>query len=254
MTDRRYTYVDFTKVPVTGVFAQTTHAVATGADDQVDYTRVGEAGHYFQWIQTEASTTIFPVASASGWTIPIGATDGDAIIMDQGIVAGNPTLMKFVTGTDSFFIKCKMEITTLADTDVVAIGFRELAAYDVDAGGTYPNTPATAVTYYDEKAIIGTSDGAGAVRGVASIAGVDTATAATSTPVVTGTAVTWEVRIGADLGVTYYVDGVADVLLNAAGHAVGTGVTMIPYIVCISTGAGAELVEIASYECGLLPA
>jgi hypothetical protein len=240
---RRFSYIDFTKEPVSGVFAETTHAVATGADDQVDYTRVGNRQVFLHWIQTEASTTIFPVASASGWTIPIGATDGDAIIMDQGITAGDPTTMKFVVGTDAFFIKVKVEVTTLADTDCVQIGFRKLEAYDADGGGTYPNTPGTALTYYDNKVTMGTNTNAGAVVSMVSVAGTDTSTTATNTPIVTGTAVTWEIHVDTDGVCTFYVDGTADALLNAStARTLTDAITVVPYILAISTAAGAEKV------------
>jgi len=246
---RRYCYVDFTKEPVTGVFAKATHAVATSVNTQQDYTRVGDQQAYFEWVQIGASTPIFPTASATGWALPMTDTDATGIAMSQGIVAGDPTNMKFVTGTDAFFMKVRLEMTTVENFLVCMIGFRELAAYAVTT------TSALALTDYDHKALIGVMDALGAVRSFVSTgAGADVSTVATNTPVLTGVPVTWEVHVGVDLSVTFKVNGVADPLLQAATPVLTTGRTLIPHIIAVDGGAGAlGSIELVTYECGLSP-
>jgi hypothetical protein len=247
LSKRRYAYVDFTTEQQVPVFAKTTGAVRTAADNQEDYFRVNDT--YFELIQTGANTLLASTGftpSATGWKIPLDNTDGDGMEITQGIVTGVPTPMKFVTGTDAFFIKVKMEVTTLANIDALGVGFRNILAYaDI-------TTPATLASVYDDKFYLGVNDNAGAVVGIESLAGSDTTTTATNTPIVSGTAFTFEVRVASDLTVTALVDGTEDVLISAASPVVTTAITMVPSIVVVATGAGATNVELVEYECGLL--
>jgi len=247
-TAKRYTYVDFRQEPVTGCFAKTTHAIAASTNTLQWYTRVGSEGHYFEFLNIDTNTKIFPVADASGWLLPDVDTDAIGGVISQGIVAGAATKMKFVTGTDAFYLKCKLLVTDIDNFDVIAIGFRELAAYAVTIA------PATLKTDYDHKALIGVFDDAGAVvTEVSTAAGADVETACTGTPIVTGTAFTWEVRIRKDLSVEFYVNGVLDALAAAATPVVTTGKTLIPHIVHINTGTGTlGTIHLQTYECGLL--
>lgn len=247
MTIRRYTYVDFTQEQEVPIFAKTTHAVVTAADNQEDFFRINN--DYFEMIQTGANALAASngfTPSTSGWLVPLDNTDADGVEITQGILAGVCTPMKFVTGTDAFFIEVTAEVTTLANIDVFGVGFRNLAAY-VDI-----TTPATLASAYDDKVVMAVNTNAGAVVGIQSKAGTDTTTTATSTPIVTGTAFKWKVVVNSDLSVQYYLDGTEDVLLAAAAHTVTTAITMVPYIAVVATGAGATSVEIKTYECGIL--
>ena len=108
-------------------------------------------------------------------------------------------------------------------------------------------------TVYDEKAYISLNGTAGAVQSNTSIGGSDVATTSTSTPVVSGTAETWEIRVSSSGVVTYLVDGSADTLLAAAAAVTFTsGDILIPSIGVVATGSGASAVELVTYECGLL--
>lgn len=247
LTRERYTYVDFSTTPQPPIYQRNLSAVMTATDNQVNSFWID--GHYFELDQEQAASSTAFTPSASGWLLPIGATDGDGLSLSQGAENIPSTRMKFTTGTDSFFLKVTLEQTTLADTDVVMIGFREAGT----AGAVRTSTPALALTDYDHKALIGVQDNAGAVKThVSTGAGADTATTCTNTPTVTGTAVTWEVRINADLTVEFYVDGVLDVLAAAASPVVTTGKVMVPHLIAVSTGAGGEQVELLTWECGLL--
>ena len=246
LTRKRYSYVDFTSAEQVPLFAKTTHAIATPANTQQDYFRVD--GNYFEIIQNGQNDVIpdFP-RTISGWKLPLDqATDG--IEITQGIVAGVATPMKFVTGTDAFFIKVKFEITTLANLAHFGVGFRELAAYEATL-----TTAANAITLYDEKVMMKTVVTSGNVSSTTSVGGTDVSTVATGTPIVSGTPVTWEVRVSAARVCTFYVDGTADVLLNAGtANTLATGKTLIPSISACGNATGASSIELVTYECGLL--
>jgi hypothetical protein len=245
LTKKRYTYVDFTSEQQPPIIQKNLTAVMTATDTQINTFNVN--GCPFEMLQIGAAASTAFTPSNSGWLLPIGATNGNGLAFCQGSTNINATHMKFTTGTDAFFLKVTLEQTVLADTDVVMIGFRE-------AGTTQVTTdPALALTDYDHKALIGVQDASGAVKTHVSIgAGSDTATTCTNTPTVTGTAVTWEVRVKADLTVEFYVDGTLDVLAAAANPTLVTGKVMVPHMIFVSTGAGAEKVELVTYECGLL--
>jgi len=245
LTKERYTYVDFSQEPQPPIIQKNLTAVMTATDTQVNTFFV--RGHQFEMLQIGAAASTAFTPGDSGWLLPIGATDGNGLAFCQGSANIAATPMKFTTGTDAFFIKVKLEVTVLADTDVCMIGFREAGTTAVTT------TPALAKTDYDHKALIGTKDNAGAVVSeVSTAAGADTETVATNTPIVTGTAVTWEVRVAKDLSVTFLVNGTADTLLQAASPALTTAKVLVPHMIFVSTGAGAEKVELVSYECGLL--
>ena len=140
----------------------------------------------------------------------------------------------------------KLEQTVLADTDVVMIGFREAGTTQVTT------TPATAASDYDSKALFGVQDNAGANRLYTSSAGTDVTTTPTNVLNVSGTAVTWEVRVASDRTISVLVDGTADALVTAAAIKAEDAQVWVPHMVFVSTGAGAEKVELVEYECGLL--
>lgn len=241
---RRFCYIDFTEEKVGPVMAKSTHAVATGADDQEDYTFVN--GHYFEWIQTGQNDVIFPTQSATGWKLPCDNANGDGIEMTQGMVAGDATAMKFIAQTDAFYIKAKIEVTTLANVDAVWVGFRELGAY------TDITTPALMKSVYDEKAYIGINDNAGALSSFTSFGGADVETLSTAAAAVTGTAITLEVYVSAAGVASFKINGAADTLLDAATAVTFTADDVfVPSIGLVGTGAGAPSVELVTYECGL---
>ena len=243
-TYRRFSYVDFRQEPVTGVYAKATHAIATGANNQEDYTRVGPNREYFEWIQTGQNDVIFPAATATGWKLPLDtATDG--IEITQGIVAGDPTRMKFVVGTDAFYIKAKVKVTTLANFEHLGVGFRELGAY-ADIGSA-----AEAITAYDNKIMIKAVVTTGITSYTKSVGGTDTSATITGSPIVTATAVLWEIHVDTDGVCTAKVDGTADAIFNAATPTLLDGITVIPSISAAGNATGASSIELVTYECGL---
>lgn len=245
LSKRRYSYVDFTTTPQPPMLVKNTTAVATTLDTTI--TAFDIMGNQFEILHIgNASSTAF-TPSDTGWLIPVGATNGNGLAFCQGSTDIEATTQRFVTGTDAFFIKVKLIQTVLADTDVVMVGFREVGTTQVTTA------PATALTDYDHKALFGVQDNAGANRLYYSTgAGVDVSVTPTNVLNVSATAVTWEVRVSASRVVTVYVDGVEDVKVTAAAVTLTDAKTLIPHIILVSTGAGAEKVELVTYECGLL--
>jgi len=248
MTARRYTYVDFTKEKQVPLHAKTTMAIATAANDQEDFFRIGN--NYFELHQSTANTLLAAngfAPAATGWLVPCDqATEG--IQITQGMVAGVATPMKFVVGTDAFFIKVKAVVTTLANYASFAVGFRELGAYV-----TWDNA-AEAITSYDEKIIIKSVVTSGITSYTQSLATVDSSATMTGTPIVTATAFTWEVRVDSAGLCTAYVDGVADTIFNAAALTITDTSVMIPHVGMCGNATGASNVQLVTYECGLLNA
>ncbi len=246
LTPTRFCYVDFINEDQPEIHQKNLTAVMTAADTQINQFKVGKGLNTFEMLQIGAAASTAFTPGAAGWLLPIGTADGNGLAFCQGSIGAN-TGMKFVTGTDAFYIKVKLTQTVLADTDVCMIGFREAGTTQVTT------TPATALTDYDHKALFGVQSNAGVNRLYSSTAaGSDTSTTPTNTPNVTGTAVTWEVRVSAARAVTVYVNGVEDALVTAAAITLTTAKTLVPHMIFISTGAGVEQVDLESYECGLL--
>lgn len=243
LAKRRHSYVDFTTEKPVPLFAKTTHAIATPADNQEDYFRVNDS--YFELIQT-GQNDVIPnfVAAADGWTIPLDtATDG--VEITQGMMAGVATPMKFVVGTDAFFLKVKFEITTLANFAHFGVGLRELAAY-ANIGSA-----AEAITAYDEKAMIKAVVTTGATSYTNSLAGADDSNPITGTPIATGVAVEWGIAVDSDGVCTATVDGVDDVLYNALGFTFAAGTVLVPSVSAAGNATGASSIQLVTYECGL---
>ena len=247
MANRRYTYVDFVNAPQPPMTGKNLTAVMVANDTDVDTFKMNGIGNCeFEMLQIGAAASTAFTADATGALLPIGTADGNGLAFCQGSIAAD-TPMKFVTGTDAFFIKAKLTQTVIADTDVVMIGFREAGTTQVTT------TPALALTDYDHKALFGVQSNGGVNRLYSSVgAGSDTSTTPTITPNATTVEVTWEVRVSASRVVTVYVDGVEDALVTAAAITLTTAKTLVPHMIFVSTGAGVEQVNLATYECGLL--
>ncbi len=243
LSRKRYSYVDFTTQQTPIISTKTTYAVPTAADNQSNYFWVD--GNYFEQTQTGALTTLNYVQAATGWTLPTSTNDGAGIELSQGILAGDATPMKFTVGTDAFFLRVKMIVTTLANTDVVLCGFRNIGAV------TDVTSEATGKSVYNDKCIMQVG-ATGAVTATTSVDGTDVTTTATNTPIVSGTAFTFGIYVSAAGVSSFKFDDAADTLLDAASPVTHTsGDVMIPYLAFASTASGAADVELVTWECGL---
>lgn len=255
-------YIDFTKEPWAPQFAKTTHAVATAANNQEDFCWVG-GNKYIEWIQTgatgmDAATFFIPqTATTFGWAVPKADADDMGIEITMGMAASSSLGARaFTVGTDpAFFCRVKAVVTTLANIDVFGVGFRELGAY-VDI-----TEPALMGSVYDEKAAIAVNDNAGAVVSHFSVAGADTPTTATGTPIVSAQAFEFMVQVDGDGVCSYYIaldadttplgsSPTADVLLSVPTQTLTAATVVVPYIVYVDTGADSPNVVLQEWEVG----
>ena len=139
MAARRYTYVDFVKAQQPQHTTKNSSVVAAVTDTNINTFKMNGIGNCeFEVLNIGAAASVAWTADATGALLPIGTGDGNGLAMSQGSVAAD-TVMKFVTGTDAFFIKVKLTQTVLADTDVVMVGFREAGTTQVTHA--YPTGP-----------------------------------------------------------------------------------------------------------------
>jgi hypothetical protein len=265
LTKNKNVFIDFTKEPQTNQIAQTTYAVPTAADNQVDFMWVG-GDKYVEWIQTGDNDAIFfapKTTTPFGWTMPVAnAQNGEGIEMTMGMAASSSAgTISFTVGTDAaFFCRARANITTLANSDVFGVGFRELGTY-TDISDTGTTDAGDFGIVYDEKAAIGLTDGLGAVASYFSLAGTDTQTTATGTPIVTNQPFEFMVVVSAAGVCSYYIaldaettalsrSSTADVLLSVPSQTLAATTVMIPYIAMVSTASGQADVVLQEWEVG----
>ena len=250
MVARKRVYVDFTKTRPVPLFAQTTNAIATASDNQIDHCTV--KGQYFEHIQTGANSAIQYITALAGWTIPCDGTDGDAVEITNGVMAGRD--VSFTVGTDpAFYFACGFLVDTIAAQDVYGCGFRKQGAY-VDI-----TTPSLANTVYDDKAVIQVVDASGDWQTTTSISGSDTQTNITSTACANATYVYLKVLISGAGAVTYQIGqsltsyAVAKAAAAAPAGAVAatmtTGIIMVPYFPLVSTGTLCDI-DLIEWDVG----
>lgn len=260
VTKRKYVYTDFTTQLHSGVFAVTTNAVATSADNQVDYTIVD--GQYYDWIQTGAAgaTGIMPIyrnTAPLGWGLPGQAQDATTGI-EFGVGAlsftnsdDRPSRMRFVVGTDpAFFLRVRLSwLTNVDNFTVFAAGFRkEVTQADI-------TSEATLGSAYADSAFIGTTTTAGAFKTSTSKAASVTLTAlahaAQTAAATTPTGTDLKIMVSASGVVTYTIDGAADA--NAVAFTFTNGTVLVPAVVtaCANgTGTCVNGAVIQEFECG----
>ena len=250
MVARKRVYVDFTKAAPVPLLAQTTNAIATAADNQIDHMTV--KGQYFEHIQTGANSAIQYITAAAGWTIPCDGTDGDAVEITNGVMATRD--VSFTVGTDpAFYFACGFLVDTIAAQDVYGCGFRKQGAY-VDI-----TTPSLANTVYDDKALLYVRDNAGDWVTTTSIGGTDTLTDITTTACANATYCYLKVKISLAGAVTYEIGqsltsyAVAKAAAAAPAGAVAAtmtaGIIMTPYFPLVSTGTLCD-VDLIEWDVG----
>lgn len=264
-------FINFLKQPAVSIQAKDTMAIVTAANAQQDFFRVN--GHYFelaQGIGAAGANTALAAAGltpgAGGWLLPGDNTATDSIEITRGIVAGSAC--SFVTGTDSFFIRCAFLITTRANHTHLMMGFRPLAAY-----GDVSTSAAQLAAYSgagDDALSIGITDNAGRLGRHLTKAGTDTDVNATHAAAANADVLALQIGVTAGLvtsylighatpaGATYAqyeaarVAAIADLAVDATLTAgtVTTGLTLVPTISYgMAGGAAASDTRIMSFEC-----
>jgi hypothetical protein len=246
-TDRRFTYLDCTKEEAKPLFNVSRSALITAADNQTDCFWT-EKGHYFELYQEgNVTTSILHNKNATGWQIFDLDTDSDSIQYSQGILA-TTTRDKFTVGSasdtgDAFYLKVKLDITTVSEYDVAAVGFRKLAAY-----ADVADAAAMGTAYEDVAAL---NCNAGTIYSVTRLAaGTATLTSTTNTWA-DAAQKTLEVYVSNAGVVTFQIDGAAPTV-NTNTLTLTDNAVMIPFMVFTATGdTGSSMIELISYECGL---
>jgi hypothetical protein len=243
MAQRKYTYVNFAQQPVVAQLAQTTNAIATAADNQVDWMNI--RGQYFEWIQTAANSDIFFLQSTTvGWVIPNDNTDNDGIEITQGITGNYP--MSFTVGTDGpIKLSVKMTVPDVSDYDVCFVGFRKIEAYTAAV-------QAHAELGTDYTDIAGLNVNAGDIF---SITRLNTGTAVltdTTNDWADAASITLSVFVSAAGVVTFQIDGAAPTV-NTNTLTMDTGDVIIPTLIFTkNAGAASDTPPILqTYECGI---
>jgi hypothetical protein len=264
-------FVNFLKQPAVAIHAKDTMAIVTAANAQQDFFHVN--GHYFELAQgvgAAGANTALAAAGltpgVSGWLLPGDNTATDSVEITRGIVAGSAC--SFVTGVDSFFIRCAFLITTRANHTHLMMGFRPLAAYgDVSTNAAHLAAYSGAG---DDAISIGLNNNAGRLGRHITKAGADAEANATHGAIANGTVMALQIGVTAGLATSYLIGhatpagtsyaeyeaarvaAIADLAVDATWTAgtVTTGLTLIPSIAYgMAGGAAASDTTIMSFEC-----
>jgi hypothetical protein len=254
MAKNKNVYVDCTRERPGPLFSKA-GAIATAVNDQEVYC-LASGTKYFEACQNLASTALVatPFApAATGWLIPSdGAAEG--LEITRGIVTGHA--QSFVTGTDpAFFVRATFKTTTLANSLLYMVGFRVLAAYEAAFSDAV-----SVLTAYEEKAVIGAIDAAGALHAYTSKAGTDVDTDLAGVDVATLTWICLEVKVSSAGAVTYRIgrslvsQALAESSLAADANAVAFTFTaateVVPVVMHVGTVAGVGDLRMLKFECG----
>lgn len=263
--------LDFTTLPEVALFAKTTGEILTAANAQQDFFRVGRLGHYFELAQGVGATGANTLLAANGltpgsngWLLTLDNTATDSLEITRGIVLGSA--QSYTVGTSAAFrMRCAFLVGTRANITHLGIGFRKLGAY------VTANTAVEWATAYDDKAMIGLVDNAGALGTKTSLATVDVETALAAAALADGDVIALEVNVTL-AGVTTYrlaratpagstaaqlqtAVAAAYAALAADASAVAftfaAATVVVPSIIIAASGAAAPDVRIVNYFCGL---
>jgi hypothetical protein len=265
-----HTSIDFTQQREAAIFAKTTGAIKTAANAQQDFFYVGNPPQYFELAQgvgaLGANTLLAAnglTPSATGWLLTLDNAATDSLEITQGIVLGSAR--SFLAGTSAAFtIKAAFLVGTRANITHLSLGFRKLGAYVT--ASTYTEMK----TAYDDKAMIGIADNAGALRTDTSLATVDVSTALAASAAANGDILALQVLVSA-AGVTTYklakttpagataaqtqaavTAAYAALAVDASAVAYTFGaVEVVPSIIIGASGAAAPDVKLVNYFCGL---
>lgn len=251
MAVRKFTDVDFSQVGRSVQLLESGIAVARGTAADVDYYSIG--GEAFEISSQGTNTEIIIKPGASGIIPPNTAGDNIGTEMTQGLIGASLGNFKsqFTVGTDpAFYFSAKVLLSTLADYDILAIGFRGKATTGMEdyvAVGSL-DTPAKLLTAYDSIAAINHQTTVlHSVTRSAGATGVDTTS---TTALVASTAATLTVKVSASGAVTFFKDGT--VLQGMVAFSFAAGTIVGPFINATRGQAGTvSTLQYLRWTCGL---
>lgn len=248
--NNRYVYVKFDQGSPGGLIeVDGTAAVNTDAGINV-FNYGGQQFMFFnEQANAAAATAILVDAAGGGLKIVLDAAENDGIFLSLPwcTTAGGGTLRtagpgKFESRTDGFFIRVKLQITTLASADEVAVGVRKIVAFDTSAITSTATNPDFACLNVDN----------GDIKIVSVINQGTASTVDTTQDATAATDVTLEVRVSESGIVKFLVNGAAPTV-DVTGFQFDTGDDLMPYIsVVVDATATNPGVIIQEWESGLL--
>lgn len=250
MAVRKFTDVDFTNCGQILMLLEPGGVAARGNDADVNYFLAG--GETFEMSCAAANTALTPTRTTNGLVVPIDATNNEGVEITQGLLGSAISAFKsqFVIGTDpAFYFSLKYRVTTVADYDVLQVGFRGKASTGPEdyCAVAAMDTPAELITCYDTLA--GVNNQAGTLHGLTRLAGgtgVDTTLSTTWADTNTKTVT---VKVSSAGVVTAAVDGTA--LSDFVSVTLTSGITVIPYVqVCRAQNGTLGTLQLQRWTCG----
>lgn len=267
MAKRKFVSVDFTEEPSTPIMAKTTNAVVTAVNAQQDYFWVGNKNYFelAQGVGAIGANTLLAAngltPAANGWLLTLDNAATDSLEITNGIILG--TALSFSPQNGAFFMRAGIIVPTVANVTHLVVGFRELGAYAT------ASTAAEMKTAYDEKAVVGLIDNAGAIGTWTSKDGVDVGpTSFAASAAVAADLYLFEVNVSAAGAVTYRIGKAtpsgataaavatarSSITLAADANAVAASFNatdvFVPTLVVGASGAGACDGRLVYWEAG----
>ncbi len=231
------TYVEFRTNPVTIQNDGTATGVATGNTNHM----VADGTNFEYFILGAGQTIALPFINTVGLNIRLDEGDNEGIEMGEGVTSRSPSA--FVIGTDAMYLKVQFQIETVANMDIMAVGFRLAGAYNAD------------LYAYDTYAGINVNNGT--VNGIDELNGASANETSLTETWTDGQIYTLEVKIDAAKAVTQYIStqgagnrGTSAVTAPLAFTWTDTD-TVVPFIHILGDATAGCEINLLSYECGL---
>lgn len=251
MAVRKFTDVDFTQCGRAVQLLETGLAVARGTAADVDYYHIG--GESFEVSSQGTNTEIIFKPGPNGIIPPITAGDNIGVEMSQGLIGASLGNFKsqFTVGTDpAFYFSLRLQLTTLADYDILTVGFRGKATTGMEdyVAVASLDTPAEILTAYDSLAALNHQTTVlHSVSRITAATGTDTTT---TTALVAATAATLTVKVSAAGVCTFFKDGT--LIADAATPTLATGCIVGPFMNATRGQTGTvSTLQLLRWTCGL---
>lgn len=240
----RYVYVDF-ELGAPVVYTDGAGGTASVSDAGLNVLLAD--GEVFQVRVEQAFAGSAPqvLNGARGLKFVLDAADNDGVSIGLGQGAAGsetPNKGKFVVGTDEFFIRVKLDLADVSDTDQCAVGFFKGGW---DAGGLFAGHDDFAALNIDngDIKIVTDNDNAGPSTTDTTMNLGDYTTEAD--------VVTLEVRVSLSGRVRFLVNG-ADPTVTVSGFALDSGDTVYAGVYLLTDTTGDPELTIRKWESGLI--
>lgn len=226
----RFTFEEFEVAPAAIKADGTTAASGTTGDTNL----LAFESNVFEYHIKGTQTIKVPTFGASGLDVSLDQTDDDGVELTQGITARSKAA--FVAGTDAFYLKAQISIADVSGTDDCAVGFRRAEAYQANLDD------------YLDLACLNVIGGDIKIETILNNAA--TTTTDTTNNWLDGETHTLEVYVDLARKVTYKIDGAAPT--TVAAFTLDNGDTLVPFFFFLHAADVAGVVNLKSWECGLL--